>query len=145
MTKRLQVYEGDGIVVTFDPNVCIHSAVCIRSLPQVFDVSQKRWVRVENAAADEVASTVARCPSGALQVVRAGAARGPVTSDAPVTRMMVGVRPNGPILVRSPVRVERENGEVVERDSCSLCRCGATGNAPFCDGSHNRIGFKSPS
>lgn len=33
MSKRLQVYETPEITVTFDPGVCIHSAVCIRGLP----------------------------------------------------------------------------------------------------------------
>ena len=28
MAKRLQTYEGDGIIVTYDPNLCIHSGVC---------------------------------------------------------------------------------------------------------------------
>ncbi len=144
MSKRLQVYEGDGIVVTFDPNVCIHSGVCIRTLPAVFDVREKRWIRVENAAADEIVAAVAACPSGALQSVRAGNA---VPRGAPVAPAQVSVapRPNGPLLVRGPIRVTRENGEIVDKESCALCRCGATGTAPFCDGSHNRIGFKSPS
>lgn len=60
-------------------------------------------------------------------------------------RVEVTVRPNGPLLVRGPVRVIKESGEVVDKESCALCRCGATANAPFCDGSHNRIGFRSPS
>ena len=144
MTKRLQVYEGEGIVVTFDPNACIHSAVCLRALPAVFDVRQRRWIQLEQAAADEIVAAVVRCPSGALQSVQAGQPReaGPVPVAA---RVQVGVKPNGPLLIRGPVDVTREDGTLVPKESCALCRCGATGTAPFCDGSHNRIGFRSPS
>jgi uncharacterized Fe-S cluster protein YjdI len=67
MGKRLQTYETDEIVVTFDPNVCIHSGVCVRGLPRVFDVRRKRWIEPESAPASQVAAQVARCPSGALQ------------------------------------------------------------------------------
>jgi uncharacterized Fe-S cluster protein YjdI len=65
--RRLQVYDAPGITVTFDPTVCLHSGVCVRGLPAVFDVNRKRWVRPELAAAGDVAAQVARCPSGALQ------------------------------------------------------------------------------
>jgi uncharacterized Fe-S cluster protein YjdI len=67
MPKRLQTYEAPGIVVTFDPNVCRHTGVCLRGLPEVFDVTRRRWVRPELASADAVAAQVQRCPSGALQ------------------------------------------------------------------------------
>jgi len=67
MSKRLQSYESDEIVVTFDPNACIHSGECVRGLPAVFDVRLKRWIRPENAPAGQVADQVRRCPSGALQ------------------------------------------------------------------------------
>jgi len=66
-SKRLQTYETDEIVVTFDPTVCVHSGVCVRGLPMVFDVRRKRWISLEAAPAGEVAAQVARCPSGALQ------------------------------------------------------------------------------
>ena len=46
-TKRVQSYETPEIVVTFDPNVCIHSGVCVRGLPLVFDVRRKRWIAPE--------------------------------------------------------------------------------------------------
>ena len=64
---RIQRYETDQIVVTFNPNICIHSGVCILGLPAVFDIRRKRWVAPEAASPDDVAAQVARCPSGALQ------------------------------------------------------------------------------
>ena len=70
MPKRLQTYEVAGITVTFDPNICVHSGVCVRGLPLVFDVRRKHWVRPELATPDEVAAQVDRCPSGALKYVR---------------------------------------------------------------------------
>lgn len=142
MTKPLQVYEAEGVVVTFDPNVCIHSAVCLSSLPAVFDVSEKRWIRPERATAAEVAAAVAKCPSGALRAVQPGVA--PIKAAASAGTE-VTVKPNGPLLVKGGVRVTKENGDVVEKETCAFCRCGGTKNAPFCDGTHNRIGFTSPS
>ncbi|HTO72879.1 MAG TPA: (4Fe-4S)-binding protein, partial [Gemmatimonadales bacterium] len=68
--KRLQIYEAEGIKVTFDPGICRHSGICVRTLPAVFDVNRRRWVRPELATPEEVAAAVARCPSGALQACR---------------------------------------------------------------------------
>ncbi len=65
--ERLQMYQSKEVRVTFDPELCVHSRVCLRSLPAVFDVARKRWIRPENASPDEVLATVAKCPSGALQ------------------------------------------------------------------------------
>ena len=65
--KRLQTYPADEVTVTFDPGVCRHTGICLRGLPAVFDVKEKRWIRPERASADEVVAQVARCPSGALQ------------------------------------------------------------------------------
>lgn len=75
--KRLQVYETPEITVTFNPSACVHSGVCLRGLPAVFDLERKRWVRPELASAEAVAAQVARCPSGALQYrLRAGEREG---------------------------------------------------------------------
>jgi uncharacterized Fe-S cluster protein YjdI len=67
MSKRLQIYETGEISVSFDANLCIHSGVCVRGLPEVFDVKRKHWIRPELATAEEVAALIAKCPSGALQ------------------------------------------------------------------------------
>lgn len=67
MAKRKQTYRNDELTVTFDPNTCIHSAVCLRTLPGVFDISKKRWIRLENSSAERVIEAVSSCPSGALR------------------------------------------------------------------------------
>ena len=64
--KRLQTYPAGGITVTFDPNICIHSAVCVRGLHAVFDVSRRKWIDAAAAPPDVIAAQIDRCPSGAL-------------------------------------------------------------------------------
>ncbi len=68
--KRLQVYSTPDITVTFDPNVCRHSGVCLRTLPKVFDVRRAKWIHADAAEADRVAHAIEKCPSGALQYYR---------------------------------------------------------------------------
>ncbi len=33
--------------------------------------------------------------------------------------------------------------DLAGRATIALCRCGNSNNKPFCDGSHNRVGFQS--
>ena len=54
------------------------------------------------------------------------------------------VRNNGPLLVQGEeATLTDANGDdiPIERRPFALCRCGASERKPFCDGSHNRIGF----
>ena len=51
-------------------------------------------------------------------------------------------RRNGPLFLRGRLRIVDDNGATVHEDTrVALCRCGASGNKPFCDGSHRTIGF----
>lgn len=68
--RRRQTFQANGVEVTFDPDVCRHTGVCLRGLPLVFDIKRKHWIRPENASPDDVIAQVARCPSGALQARR---------------------------------------------------------------------------
>lgn len=70
MSGRVQSYENEEIVVTFDPERCQHTAICLRGLPQVFDIKRKRWIDVKGASADALAAQIDQCPSGALQYIR---------------------------------------------------------------------------
>jgi uncharacterized Fe-S cluster protein YjdI len=82
MSKRLQTYETREITVTFDPNICKHSGICVRGLGAVFDVRRRDWIRPEAAPAADVAAQIRRCPSGALQFVLA-ANSAPIDDNAP--------------------------------------------------------------
>lgn len=51
---------------------------------------------------------------------------------------------NGPLQLSGNVEICSGTGRTVLRtQSARLCRCGASGSKPFCDGSHARIGFRS--
>lgn len=140
MTKRVQVFRSSGITITFDPNVCSHSGDCLRALPAVFDVARTDWVRPNEASASEVAAVVARCPSGALQAVRPGVPPSRPSGGAEVT---IQVEVHGPVRVNGPVTLELLDGSRSERDGpFALCRCGHSGNPPYCDGSHGPAGFR---
>jgi len=142
MVKPLQVYQSPDIVVTFDPNICMHFAECLRGAPEVFDVSRPDWIRPEAASAGMVAEVVARCPSGALQALMPGH---PPTKPLPSVGVTIAVTRDGPVVVKGPVRLELPTGITEKRQgSFSLCRCGQTRSTPYCDGSHARVGFKSP-
>jgi uncharacterized Fe-S cluster protein YjdI len=65
-----KTYIGTEVDVSFDPEVCIHSANCVRGQPAVFDASRKPWIAPDAAPADDVVAQVLRCPSGALKFER---------------------------------------------------------------------------
>jgi CDGSH-type Zn-finger protein len=73
-----------------------------------------------------------------------------------ITEPSITVSPNGPYLVVGGVPLYRrravhsEHGEPLtwettaeleQRDRYALCRCGASANKPYCDGTHARDGF----
>lgn len=52
---------------------------------------------------------------------------------------------NGPFLVKGPVQVVEAQGKplpVQQDQAVALCRCGHSSNKPFCDGSHQKVGFQ---
>jgi uncharacterized Fe-S cluster protein YjdI len=66
MRNAVQEYPGRAITVRFDPRACIHSGNCVRTLPAVFDIKKRPWVKVEGADAGAIVATIKACPSGAL-------------------------------------------------------------------------------
>jgi uncharacterized Fe-S cluster protein YjdI len=137
-TDPAREYATEELVVEWRPRLCYHARECIEALPAVFDPEGRPWVKVDAASADEVQRAVALCPSGALRSRRlVGAAR--VEPDGETT---VTVTKNGPLILRGSVRILDAEGEELARlEKVALCRCGGSGNKPFCDGTHKKNGF----
>lgn len=61
----------------------------------------------------------------------------------------VTVRKNGPYRVEAPegeielVDADGNKYDLTGKPAFSLCRCGASVNKPFCDGTHSKLGFQA--
>ena len=58
-------------------------------------------------------------------------------------RLHVQPTVNGPLLLQGPFTMSAPESEPVTGGQAAFCRCGASGNKPFCDGSHRDAGFTS--
>ncbi len=126
--------EGRHLTLHFDAMRCIHSRHCVLGQPQVFKANvEGPWIDPD-AAPTEVMVTVAHmCPSGAIRYTRKDG--GDEEAKPPVN--LVQLRENGPLGFRGELKL---NGNAIGMRA-TLCRCGASSNKPYCDGSHNKIAF----
>jgi CDGSH-type Zn-finger protein/uncharacterized Fe-S cluster protein YjdI len=62
------------------------------------------------------------------------------TLSAPLAVRLV---PNGPVHCVGPLVLRGSDGRTAFSDQTFLCRCGASQNKPYCDGTHRKIGFTS--
>ena len=61
--------------------------------------------------------------------------------SGPVT---ITCRPNAMYVIKGEVRIQSEDGNyMTTRTKAALCRCGASGNKPFCDASHKQTNFST--
>ncbi|NIP84416.1 MAG: CDGSH iron-sulfur domain-containing protein [Planctomycetales bacterium] len=61
--------------------------------------------------------------------------------------VVIRCRQHGPFVVEGPVTVIDHEGNAfpiaADKPAIALCRCGASQNRPFCDGSHKSCGFQA--
>ena len=63
------------------------------------------------------------------------------TRDGPLE---IAPQANGPLKVSGSLEIVSGTGRTIKRATeVYLCRCGASGNKPFCDGSHRKAGFRT--
>lgn len=136
ITKK---YTKGDLTIVWKPNVCVHSAICFKGLPSVFDPAQRPWITPENSDTENIKSQIDKCPSGALtyeiNVSETLNLAIPVESKVEVSK-------NGPLLVYGDLIVKDSDGNETKRKRVTaFCRCGASSNKPYCDATHKKIEF----
>lgn len=140
MLNGAQEIDGPRYALTDNEKYCAYARFC--------DNGERIWNEVQMSGEKhaELAIYMAhQCPSGRL-LVWDRTTGDPVEKPLPVSLSLIedpGAECSGPLVVRGGVRVQSGNGESYEvRNRQALCRCGASSNKPFCDGSHASIKFR---
>ena len=138
MEKR---YSNDDITVVWKPEVCIHSTICWKGLVAVFNPRNRPWIDLDGAATEAIIAQVEKCPSGALSWYRNDEQE--KRPEEVEVETIVEVTPNGPLMVYGNVKVkDAEGNETTRHKVTAFCRCGGSGNKPYCDGTHKKTNFK---
>ncbi len=134
----LDRYPGKELTLLDNRGTCAHAGFCTSGLPAVWRMGVEPWIDPDGASADEMKAIIRTCPSGALAWEEGGEVH-----DAFHPEPSIRVDRDGPFQVRGGVALEEvKAGEGASAEHYALCRCGASRNKPFCDGSHWYVGFR---
>jgi CDGSH-type Zn-finger protein len=139
--SQAQVLEGPTYALTDAEALCAGARFC--------DPNGQVWNQVGDTEDPQVRANfirqVGNCPSGRL-VAWERKSGAPVEPSLPKSIGVVedpAERVSGPLWLRGGIPLTAADGFAYEvRNRMTLCRCGASANKPFCDGSHAKIGFR---
>lgn len=133
-------FEGPNLTLADNDNFCAYARFC--------DVKGSIWNLVEKGTKEADAQTVKEanlCPSGRLMIFDKEGK--PIEHELPQSIAALedgGIGISGPLWIRGKIRVESEDGQSYEiRNRQTLCRCGASGRKPFCNGEHSSVEYKA--
>lgn len=69
MSQKTFHYSNGEVTIVWKPEVCIHSGICFKGLPEVFDPRRRPWIEPLRAGTDRIIDQVKKCPSGALSFI----------------------------------------------------------------------------
>jgi CDGSH-type Zn-finger protein/uncharacterized Fe-S cluster protein YjdI len=132
----VETAQGRRIELQFEARRCIHSRFCVTWAPKVFLANvQGPWIHPDAVPVEQLVEVAHACPSGAIRYRRKDGA-----PDEPVPAVnLASVREAGPYAFRAALQIDG----VPAGFRATLCRCGASKNKPYCDGSHQKIGFNA--
>ena len=139
--QQAEKMEGHTLVLSDAERLCAFARFC--------DAHGQIWGQMEQTNIPEAHDVVIRegqhCPSGRLVVSdkKTGLEMEPQLDPSIGIVEDPAEGCSGGLWVRGGVQVESSDGYKYEmRNRVTLCRCGASQNKPFCDGSHASVGFK---
>jgi CDGSH-type Zn-finger protein/uncharacterized Fe-S cluster protein YjdI len=134
VADRIERVKGEKLELEFEAQRCIHSRFCVTWAPRVFLANVKGpWIHPDAMPVERLAEVAHACPSGAIRYRRLDGQPG--ESAPPVN--LATVREAGPYAFRAELQIDG----VPAGFRATLCRCGASEHKPYCDGSHQKIGF----
>ncbi len=134
VVEGVEVVEGQSLTLKFDTPRCIHARFCVTGAPTVFLANVVGpWLHPDTLDTERLVAVANECPSGAISYVRKD---GGANETAPPVNL-AAIREAGPYAFRGPLQIDG----VGIGYRATLCRCGASQNKPFCDGSHKAAGF----
>jgi CDGSH-type Zn-finger protein len=139
--REAEVTNGPAMVLYDDRPLCAYARFC--------DNAGTIWKLIHNTDDGEVRTIVkfeaSSCPSGRLVVrdIESGDVLEPELKSSISLVEDPAKESSGPIWLRGGIRVTSADGfEYEKRNRVTLCRCGASQNKPFCDGTHADIAFR---
>jgi CDGSH-type Zn-finger protein/uncharacterized Fe-S cluster protein YjdI len=128
--------DGQHLTLLFDGKRCIHARFCVTGAPSVFRANvEGPWISPDAIAPDALVEIAHACPSGAI--------RYRPKDDRPRERAaavnLAATREAGPYALRGDLRIDGQPPQF----RATLCRCGASKNKPYCDGSHHEVAFSA--
>jgi CDGSH-type Zn-finger protein/uncharacterized Fe-S cluster protein YjdI len=133
-TPPIEEAVGQSVTIRFDGRRCIHARFCVLQAPTVFKANTPgTWIYPDTMDAERLVAVAENCPSGAITYTRRD---GRMAEPAPPVNV-VRLRENGPYALYAEIALAGH----AAMTRATLCRCGASKNKPFCDGSHNQAAF----
>jgi CDGSH-type Zn-finger protein len=131
-------YKAGPITIHDNRSICAHAGHCTDGLAAVFRYKKEPWIDPAGAEVQEIIDTIRKCPSGALSFSLDDVE----IFDEPRAAAITATK-DGPYAVAGDVELPGQSwAKGAPRSRYTLCRCGASKNKPFCDGSHWGAGFK---
>lgn len=137
-SKNIHDYPGEKVDVHWDRRLCIHVGECGRAANELFVGGRDPWCQPDTVDPASAVEVVERCPTGALTYSRKDG-----VEEAKRAENTVLVANNGPLYLSGDLAIDGAADDMAGvPHRAALCRCGASGNKPFCDGSHEKADFR---